>query len=290
MGIQASDLIAKFQRALDEKWGYIWGTAGVMWTEARQRAIETTTDADRESARKNGAKWIGHRVADCSGMFSWAFKELGGYMYHGSNTMWDRYCTARGKLSGGKRTDGQALRPGTAVFCYNEKTGRRSHVGLFIGGGYVIEASGTLTGVIKSQVSNKKWEEWGELKGVIFDQGGEDVMPDNSEKETRPTIKRGSKGDCVRMLQEKLVAHGYDVGSAGIDGDFGRATHAAVTRFQMDNGLAMDGIVGPATWAKLDEAQEIIVSYSVTINGLTKAQAASLLHQYPGSNVTEERR
>ena len=30
--IQAADLIAKFQYALDDNWGYIWGTAGVMWT------------------------------------------------------------------------------------------------------------------------------------------------------------------------------------------------------------------------------------------------------------------
>ncbi len=289
MGIQASDLIAKFQQAIDEQWGYIWGTAGVMWTEARQRAIETTTDADRDSARKSGSKWIGHRVADCSGMFYWAFKQLGGYMYHGSNTMWDKYCTAKGKLSGGKRTDGQALRPGTAVFCFNEKTGRRSHVGLYIGGGYVIEASGTLTGVIKSQVSNKKWEEWGELKGVTFDQGGEDVMPEPST-DSRPTLRRGSKGEYVRQLQEMLVVRGYDVGSAGIDGDFGKATQAAVTRFQLDNGLAMDGIVGPATWAMLGKAQETTVLYTVTISGLTKDQATALLHQFPGANVIEERR
>jgi len=41
-----------------------------------------------------GDKWIGRYVTDCSGLFYWAFKELGGYMYHGSNTMWDKYCTA----------------------------------------------------------------------------------------------------------------------------------------------------------------------------------------------------
>ena len=34
--------------------GYIWGTAGDLWTEKRQQNIEKTTDADRESARKYG--------------------------------------------------------------------------------------------------------------------------------------------------------------------------------------------------------------------------------------------
>lgn len=289
MEIKASDLIALFQQAIDEKWGYIWGTAGVMWTEARQRAIENTTDADRESARKSGSRWIGHRVADCSGMFSWAFKQLGGYMYHGSNTMWDRYTTVRGTLSGGKRSDGQTLKPGTAVFCYNEKTGRRSHVGLYVGDGNVIEASGTLVGVIKSKVSNKKWEEWGELKGVTFDQGDVDVTPE-PKTEIRPTIRRGSKGTYVTQLQELLVARGYNVGSAGIDGDFGKATQAAVERFQMDSGLVADGIVGKATWEALDKAQEAPQLYTVTISGLTRDAASALLHQFPGANVIEERR
>jgi cell wall-associated NlpC family hydrolase len=89
-----------------------------------------------------GAKWIGKWVTDCSGLFYWAFKELGGYMYHGSNTMWDKYCTAQGNLSSGARTDGQTLKPGTAVFTL-KSGGNRSHVGLYIGNGKVIEASGT---------------------------------------------------------------------------------------------------------------------------------------------------
>jgi cell wall-associated NlpC family hydrolase len=46
------------------------------------------------TAAMYGARWIGRTVTDCSGLFAWAFKELGGYMYHGSNTMWSKYCTA----------------------------------------------------------------------------------------------------------------------------------------------------------------------------------------------------
>ena len=42
--IEAIDLVGKFQYALDNDWGYIWGPAGVKWTEARQRQIEQTTD------------------------------------------------------------------------------------------------------------------------------------------------------------------------------------------------------------------------------------------------------
>jgi hypothetical protein len=115
----------------------------------------------------NCGKWVGHWVTDCSGLFYWAFKELGGYMYHGSNTMWKSYCTDKGKLSNGKRTDGKELKPGTAVFVCKDGS-NRSHVGLYIGNGKVIEASGQSSGVIYSDVTNKKWAEWGELKGVDY--------------------------------------------------------------------------------------------------------------------------
>ena len=105
-------LIALFMQALNEKWGYIWGTAGIKWTKAKQDA------ATREMTVKYGSKWIGHRVADCSGLFAWAFKQLGGYIYHGSNTIWNKYCSSKGKLKNGKRADGQPIKPGTAVFLY----------------------------------------------------------------------------------------------------------------------------------------------------------------------------
>jgi len=90
-------------------------------------------------------------------------------MYHGSDTMWNKYCTSKGKLSNGKRTDGKELKPGTAVFTYNAKKDNRGHVGLYVGDGKVIEASGTQAGVCTSKITDKKWVEWGELKGVDFD-------------------------------------------------------------------------------------------------------------------------
>ena len=103
--ITTQSLISLFQQALKERWGYIWGTAGEQWTAAKQAALEKTTDSDRANGRKYGSKWIGHTVADCSGLFSWAFRKLGGYMYHGSDTMYRKYCSNKGELKKGKRTD-----------------------------------------------------------------------------------------------------------------------------------------------------------------------------------------
>ena len=62
-------------------------------------------------------------------------------------------------------------------------------------------------------------------------------------------LRRGSKGDSVETLQEKLTALGLYTGK--IDGKFGADTEKAVKTFQETNGLKPDGIVGPATKAKL---------------------------------------
>ena len=160
--ISTEALIEKFRYALNNDYGYIWGAAGEMWTAAKQKA------ATREQTVKYGSRWIGHYVADCSGLFSWAFKQLGGYMYHGSDTMYRKYCENKGSLVKGKRTDGQELKPGTAVFVWKEDDGKYGHVGLYVGDGKVIEAAGTKQGVITSKVSDKKWTNWGELKGVDY--------------------------------------------------------------------------------------------------------------------------
>lgn len=69
-----------------------------------------------------------------------------------------------------------------------------------------------------------------------------------SRPASRPTIKRGDKGDHVKYLQGRLNKLGY---SLRVDGNFGINTEQAVKRFQKGRGLAADGIVGPKTWSKL---------------------------------------
>jgi peptidoglycan hydrolase-like protein with peptidoglycan-binding domain len=67
---------------------------------------------------------------------------------------------------------------------------------------------------------------------------------------SNPTIRKGSHGNPVRRAQKRLTLGGWDTG--GVDGIFGAKTEAAVKRFQHDNGLTADGIVGPRTWDKID--------------------------------------
>jgi len=293
--IKAEDLISKFRYAYDNAWGYIYGMKHVLWTEARQKNYDKAKadNSDCQNSIKYGPKWYGHYVTDCSGLFSWAFEELGGYMYHGSNTMYTKYCTAKGTLKNGKKSNGKALKPGTAVFCKNESTGRRTHVGLYIGGigNNVIEAAGARQGVIKSKLTDSKWDDWGELEGVSYEEEApESGQPAETDEknDALPTLRRGSKGADVKKAQELLKKLGYSLGSAGVDGDFGPAMEKAVKAFQKDWGLKQDGIIGPDTWKILQSAPEKEKKYTVTIKGLTLDKAKALVKEYTGASYKEE--
>jgi N-acetyl-anhydromuramyl-L-alanine amidase AmpD len=64
------------------------------------------------------------------------------------------------------------------------------------------------------------------------------------------TVKKGSKGECVKTAQTRLIHHGFEPGP--VDGVFGPKTQAAVRYFQETRKLKVDGIVGPAeTWPAL---------------------------------------
>jgi peptidoglycan hydrolase-like protein with peptidoglycan-binding domain len=67
-----------------------------------------------------------------------------------------------------------------------------------------------------------------------------------------PTLKRGSEGQDVKYLQAALIELDFKPGE--VDGVFGVYTESAVKAFQKWTAVMADGIVGPSTWEKLDDA------------------------------------
>lgn len=65
-----------------------------------------------------------------------------------------------------------------------------------------------------------------------------------------PALKRGAVGTQVKTLQNLLNSQG---GHLLVDGEFGPVTEQAVRRFQLANGLQVDGVVGPITAGKLND-------------------------------------
>ena len=78
----------------------------------------------------------------------------------------------------------------------------------------------------------------------------------------KATLKVGSSGDEVRMLQERLVVLNYY--NSGVDSIYGSGTAQAVTLFQKNNDLTADGVAGSKTLTKL---------YSASALPYTKAQS-----------------
>lgn len=87
------------------------------------------------------------------------------------------------------------------------------------------------------------------------------------------TYRRGSTGVMVKQIQKALAGAGLKV---IVDGIYGVITEEAVRTFQMKHGLKGDGIVGPATLAKLIPSRfrkskrsitEIIVHCTATPEG-----------------------
>lgn len=70
------------------------------------------------------------------------------------------------------------------------------------------------------------------------------------------TIGPGSSGDDVKRLQRVLARMMLWNPFGPISGVFDASLEDSVKSFQHNNGLTVDGIVGPATWAKLPSYRE----------------------------------
>lgn len=164
--VTARDFIAWVYVPLREAWGYIYGTAGIMWTEKLQKSWSQAGHKNYEQTARYGAQWIGRMVCDCSGLLCWALKQLGVKDFvHQARYQYTDQCKAHGTMTGGKRSDGKPLLPGTAVFLQGDQD-HIHHVGVYVGHGICIEAKGTRWGVVTSAPDH--WDHWGELKMVDY--------------------------------------------------------------------------------------------------------------------------
>lgn len=88
-------------------------------------------------------------------------------------------------------------------------------------------------------------------------------------------LKEGSKGSAVVRIQEFLTT--LKLYSGKIDGVFGAQTKASVIKFQQNQGLDVDGIVGTRTAIALDDA--VWVSQRETLREGSKSEEVQLLQE-----------
>ena len=153
----ATDLVTYAVHAWESGWGYVWGTHGNVLTESLL-AYKVSQYPDGVGNHENfiRAHWLGGRTTDCVGLikgYSWLSPETMTIDYGthgmpdiGANQM---YYTAR--ESGPISTMPDI--PGLAVW-------HEGHIGVYIGGGQVIEAMGTKNGVVKTELAKRNWTHW----------------------------------------------------------------------------------------------------------------------------------
>ena len=204
----------------------------------------------------------GQKVHDCCGLIK-------GYLWCNSPNGSPKYNAAQDvAVEGLYKACGQRggigsipEKPGVCVFMAN-----MGHVGVYIGGGEVVEAMGHAYGVVKTKLAGRGWAYWG-MPGWI-DYGEENggntssgaVAPPSPQGEgfalSFRILREGCVGEDVRALQLMLKARGYPCGNYGpnkdgADGEFGAATKAKLISYQSAAGLAPDGEAGPLTMGAL---------------------------------------
>ena len=189
--VTAKDFIAYVYIPLTQAWGYIYGTAGRMWTEALQQAWSKPGHKNYQLTLKYGSKWIGRMVTDCSGLLCWALKQMGAEIVHQARYQYTDASKRKGKLINGRREDGQPILPGTAVFLKGSKD-HIHHVGVYVGHGICIEAKGTRWGVVTSELTH--WDYWGELKVVDY------MDAEQMENEPAPEIPEQKSDVMYRVM------------------------------------------------------------------------------------------
>lgn len=284
-------------------WAYVFGAYGEYCEPSNRRSRYSSAHKTIKSACKNfsgndavpagcvGCQWfLGSaesdpqthegrtRFFDCRGFVYWVLHQLFGMWDKcpaGCTTMWNTDSNWKEK---GLVKDGI---PGGVLVCLfkqkEDNPKKMDHIGFYLDG-ETVECSHN---VEYHSSRSSKWTHWA-IPACI---GGE--VP-----AYHPTIRKGSTGPAVVECQDDLIQLGYDVGPTGADGKFGAKTEAAVKAFQGAHGLKQDGVVGPATWAALDEAvsgNTTATLYTVTIPHLTRDQAEILVNTYAGATMAEER-
>ncbi len=162
----AADLAAYAEYAWRSGWGYVWGSYGNLLTEASlQSLIRQYPEMVGGYESTIRAKWLGGRTTDCVGLiksYGWLDPDTLTIRY-GTNGMPDvtanqMYHAAT--VSGSIDTIPEV--PGLAVWC-------EGHIGVYVGGGYVVEARGTSSGVVMTKLAERHFTHWLQVPYINYD-------------------------------------------------------------------------------------------------------------------------
>ena len=161
----STDLVMWAEFAYTKGWGYVWGTYGDVLDDSLFEYKKTQyPDEVGGKADFIEANWLGGRTADCVGLikgYGW-FEPTTNNIIYATNGMPDigaddmyNNATEKGTI------DTIPEIPGLAVW-------HEGHIGIYIGNGEVIHASGTTVGVIKTPIGDSGWTHWLKIPYITY--------------------------------------------------------------------------------------------------------------------------
>lgn len=226
--------------------GYLWGATGYTLTQTKLDQVIAKQGAN-SAAAKYGKKWIGKQCYDCAQLVRWGLRAAGvaGVDISGASSQWKKGdWLAKGEL------DTMPMDAPCIIFREDKNSSPMGHVGIYLGDSTVVHAQQTKTGVVHTALSDGRWTHWAMPK--IFENS--ESIPQTPANQEKTILRKGTKGNQVKEAQRLLNMHGALLEE---DGNFGSGTEAAVKDFQREQGLDVDGVIGPKTWAALEEAPDI---------------------------------
>lgn len=186
----ASELASFAKQALAAGTGYVWGSFGQICTPdfLAQKARQYPANVGGSYGNIIRRKWMGHRVTDCIGLLKYylmvdKFGDNPSYIAaydHGANQHFQE-AREKGPMSTLPEIPGILLH-------------MDGHVGIYIGGGYAIEARGTAYGVVKTRVRDRPWDHW--YKSIFLDYSARPVAAKPSYTCDTPGTVEIAMGGC----------------------------------------------------------------------------------------------
>lgn len=148
-------------RAMQEKWGYVYGTYGQKITDkiidgkrGQYPDMYDTVMKDGRNVYEHALAWIGGRAADCAGL-------LKAYLWWQDDTSGPRYSAISDQSANDVYAAAVVKGPiETIPRTHGVLVWRKGHIGIYIGNGEVIESRGVMHGVVKTKLSERNWTNW----------------------------------------------------------------------------------------------------------------------------------
>lgn len=169
-------------------------------------------------------KWIGREATDCHGLIEWFVHEQSGQKYD---------TTADGAFLAAQEKGTIESIPEQPGICVRYP----GHVGIYIGGGYVVEARGFEYGVCITQLNARPWTHWYRHNRIKYT---EKMLPTPEPMQINGTTDRYSVVWLQLALNRQIKIGYIQSAELTVDGVYGVKTARAVAAYWRKKGWSKE--------------------------------------------------